>query len=146
LPDHSRGEPASGARLGPVAPAISVINIRKLAALDLAFLGTKFIIAEFALGVLGPATLGLFTLLRSHSAGGTLFGLYLVSLGVNYVPLLLHAISIVRDGTAQAEIADDIDDRKQLFAKYRRGSLLLLLPLAVPIVAFAQWHRSHAAE
>jgi hypothetical protein len=60
------------------------------------------------------------------------------------VTLLLHAISIVRDGTAKAEIAYDIGDRKQLFARYRRGSLLLLLPLVVPIVALAQWHRTAA--
>jgi len=121
-----------------------VISIRKLAAVDLAFLGSRFVLAEFALGVVGSGALGLFTLFRSHSAGTTLFGLYLVSVGINYVPLLLHAISVVRHGTATAEIADEIDDRKQLFGKYRRGSLILLLLFVVPIVALAQWRRSRA--
>ena len=33
------------------------------------------------------------------------------------------------------EIADELGDRKQLFRKYRRQSLLLLVPFAAPIIA-----------
>jgi hypothetical protein len=119
-----------------------MIDVRRLAAVDLAYLGPKFILAEFTLGVLGPAALGIWTLLRSQGIGGTLFGAYLVSVGINYVPLLLHAVDIARRGTARAEIADEAGDRKALFRKYRRQSLLLLVPLAVPVIALAQEWRT----
>ena len=44
-----------------------LINIRKLAALDIAFLGPKLILAEFGVGVFLSAAIGLATLKRSHS-------------------------------------------------------------------------------
>jgi hypothetical protein len=118
-----------------------MIEIRRLAALDLTFLGPKIILPEFALGVLGPPALGVLTLLKSRSTPWMLFGAYLVALGANYVPLLLHAISITRRGTAREEIADEGGDQAWLFRRYRRQSLLLLLPLVVPIVALVQERR-----
>jgi uncharacterized protein len=66
---------------------------------------------------------------------------------VNYVPLLLHAISLVRNNSARDEIADELSEKRRMFRKYRRQSLLLLVPLAVPSVALAQWfHRSLPPE
>ena len=117
-------------------------TVRKLAAIDLHFLGTKLILAEFALGVIGPIFFGIWTLrvgnLRSHSWQTTAFGAYLFLLGINYLPLLLHAVGLVRDGSASAEIADDLEDKRTAFQKYRRYSLLLLLPLVVPVVALIE--------
>jgi len=46
----------------------SVINISNLAALDIAFLGPKLILAEYSVGVFLSAAIGLVTLKRSHSA------------------------------------------------------------------------------
>jgi len=60
-----------------------VLNPRKLAAIDLVFLGAKVIIAEFAGGVLLCLGLGAF-----------------VSLGINYIPLLIYAIAITRRRSA----------------------------------------------
>ena len=51
-----------------------VINVRKLAALDIAFLGPKLILAEFGVGVFLSAAIGLVTLKRSHSAWQMLLG------------------------------------------------------------------------
>jgi len=115
-----------------------VIDVRKLAAVDIVFLGPKLILTEFAVGVLGPFALGIFTLQRNHSMRGAAFGSYLLTVGVNYVPLLLHAISLVRHNGAQREIADELGDRRRAFRKYRRQSLLLLVPLVVPVVALVQ--------
>jgi hypothetical protein len=119
-----------------------VINIRKLAAVDVAFLGPRVILAEFSIGVFGSLSLGVLTLVRTHSLGGTIIGAYLVCLGINYIPLLLHAISLVRHGTASREIADEIPKRREMFQKYRRQSLLLLLPLVAPIAAILQQRSS----
>ena len=115
-----------------------MIEVRKLAAIDLLFLGSKVILAEFGLGVIGPPALGLLTLVRSHSPWQTVFGVYLLSLGVNYVPLLLYSIAMVRRGSAADEMAGELADRDRAFRKYRRLSLLLLVPLVMPILAILQ--------
>ena len=118
--------------------------MRRLAAVDVAFLGPKLIIAEFGLGVCGSIALGVLTLARAQSGPGLLLGLYLLSVGVNYVPLLVYAIEFARHGSAQAAIADEADDRRRLFRKYRRQSLILLLPLAAPVAVLLHRWRSGA--
>jgi len=116
-----------------------MFNPRKLAALDLAFLGPWVILPEFILGVVGPISLGIWTMARIRSTGGFLFGVYLCLIGVNYIPLLWHAISLARQGTAHDEIRGEGEDKRKMFRKYRRQSLLLLLPLIVPAVALWQF-------
>lgn len=117
----------------------AVINVRRLAAVDIAFLGPRFIVSEFVIGVFGSLGLGVFTLARTHSWGGTVFGAYLLSLGVNYVPLLIHAIDLARLGPARQQMADEVAQKQVVFRKYRRQSLLLLVPLVVPMLAVVQW-------
>jgi len=114
------------------------MNIRKLAALDLSFLGPRLILTEFSVGVLGCLALGSLTLVQTQSLGGRLAGIYLLGLGFNYVPLLFHAISIIRSGAASEEIAEELIDQRNTFRKYRTQSLLLLLPFVVPILAILQ--------
>ena len=120
-----------------------MIDFRKLAAVDIVFLGSRFILVEFSIGVFGSLALGVFTIIRSHSAGGIAFGSYLLAVGINYVPLLLYAIRLVRLSSASAEIAEEPAEKRSLFRKYRRQSLLLLVPLAVPILALTrEFHRN----
>jgi len=119
-----------------------MLDIRKLAAIDLEFLGPKVIVTEFGLGVASSLALGILTLRagihRFHSARMIVLGFYLLSLGINYIPLLLHAIDMSRHGTAGQEIADELEDKRAAFRKYRRQSLLLLLPLVVAVAAIVQ--------
>jgi len=112
-----------------------VLNPRKLAAIDIAFLGPKFVIAEFAGGVVLCFALGVFVLLRSHSSLQFTLGLYLVSLGINYVPLLAYAVAITRKKSARSELGDELKDERQAMSKYRQQSMLLLVPLLVPILS-----------
>ena len=125
-----------------------VINVRKLAAIDLYFLGPYVIVTEFALGVAGPMVLGVFTLrMASRQAwplGLTSFGGYLLLLGVNYIPMLLHAIGLLRFRIAFSEISDDLSDRRVAIRKYRRQSLYLLVPFLVPLLAILQQRESRA--
>ena len=124
-----------------------VIDFRKLAAVDIAFLGSRLILAEFSIGVFGSLALGFLTLLRSHSVRGIALGSYLLFIGINYVPLLVYAIRIVRLGSARDEIAEERADKREMFRKYRRQSLLLLVPLAVPILAMGrELHRNTPKE
>ena len=118
-----------------------MVDFRKLAAVDIAVLGSRLILAEFSIGVVGSFALGFLSLFRSHSVGGMALGSYLLCVGINYVPLLLYAIRLVRLNSARYEIAKETEDKRRMFRKYRRQSLLLLVPLAVPILAAA--HELH---
>jgi hypothetical protein len=112
-----------------------MINPRKLAAIDLVFLGPALVIAEFAAGVLLSIALGGFILLRAGSLWQVVLALYFISLGINYVPMLLYAIDMARHRSAFAEIGDELIDKREAMAKYRRQSLFLLIPLVVAVVA-----------
>jgi len=102
------------------------VNVRKLAAIELYFLGPRLILAEFAIGLSGSLPLGLLSAWRGarrfHSTWIVLFGIYLIFTGINYIPLLLHAIDITCKGNAEREIADELEDKKRTFRQYRRQS------------------------
>ena len=112
-----------------------VINIRKLAAIDILFLGSQFILAEFAAGVLLSTALGIFVLVRGHSFWQAVLGVYLVCLGINYVPMFAYAVDITRKQSAREEMAQELTDNRKAMSKYRCQSLLLLVPLLVPMLA-----------
>jgi hypothetical protein len=122
----------------------AVIKIRKLAALDIAFHGPKLILIEFTLGVFGCVALGLFAIYfglfhgLNHSLFAVILGCYLLCIALNYVPLLLYTISIVRHKSAHLEVAYELEHRDKYAGKYLGQSTLLLIPLAVPALAFYQ--------
>lgn len=105
------------------------------------FLGPKFIVAEYAVGVLFSAALGVFVLFRGHSFWQDALGVYLISLGINYVPLLVYAVAIRSQERARAEMADELAESRRAMSKYRRQSVLLLVPLLVPVLVVAQERR-----
>jgi hypothetical protein len=122
----------------------AVINIRKLAALDIAFHGPKFILIEFALGVFGCAALGLFSLYfgffhePNYSLFAIIMGCFLLWVALNYVPLLIYAISIVRHNSALQEVAFELAHKDKYAGKYMFQSLTLLIPLAIPALTISQ--------
>jgi|SRR5580700_573635 hypothetical protein len=119
-----------------------MINVRKLSAIDLHFLGPKIILAEFGLGVPIMLALGIlslrFGLLRTHAAWQIVLGVYLLLLAINYIPMLWHAIDLARRGSAADELGDELSDKGAAMRKYRRQSLWLLVPLAVPVAWIVQ--------
>ena len=121
----------------------SIINIRKLAALDIVFHGTRFILAEFAAGVVLCGGFGVFSLFAfSYKSDHPLFmlilGLALLWVALNYVPLLLYAIDITRHKSARQEVAFELEHKKRYALKYTIQSALLLFPLVVPVLAIWQ--------
>lgn len=116
-----------------------MLNARKLVAIDLVFLGSKAIITEFSAGVFLSPALGIFVLVREHgSVAQTVLGLYLISLGVNYIPILVYAIAITRARSVRAELGGELDNKRVTMAKYRRQSLWLLVPSVVPLTVLSQ--------
>ncbi len=121
----------------------AIINIRKLAALDIVFHGPKLILAEFGFGVVFSAALGAYVaFVGFFMAQGTLWqallGCYLLCIALNYVPLFIYAIGLARRGNAREAVAFELDHKEHYTRKYTVQSLLLVLPLVVPVLALYQ--------
>ena len=140
-PATSKVEPNWGYVIGAM-----LLDIRKLAAIDIVLLGSKLIIGEFAAGVLLSTALGIFVLLRGHSFWQVVLGVYLICLGINYVPMFVYAVAITKKHSAWEEMADELTDKNKAMAKYRRQSLLLLVPLLVPLLALTTQRQNPQAN
>ena len=111
----------------------NIINVRKLAALDIAFLGPKFILAEFALGVFMCAIFGVFSIYvglfkgPDHSLFMIILGCCLLWIALNYIPLFLYAINTVRYKSARQEVSYEIAHKDKYMGKYRLQSAILIL-------------------
>ncbi len=119
------------------------INVRKLAALDMVFHGVRLILAEFMLSVLIGAAVGLFSLsdfLRSvsHPAFSAILGVAALGIALNYLPLVFYAMSIMRQHSAQREVAFELEHRDTAARKYTSQSLLLFVPFFVFALAVDQ--------
>jgi hypothetical protein len=129
----------------------TIINIRKLVALDIVFHGPKFILVEMSLGVFGSAALGFAIAAPGFFAGHfslnqILVSSYVLFIALNYVPLFLYTISIVRRRSAQEEVAFELAHKEHYARKYTGQSFLVLLPLVVPILAIWQeWQKQAQA-
>lgn len=127
-----------------------IINVRKLAALDIVFHGPRFILIEFGGGVLLCLALGLWltyiALPLSQDTGPLrlVTGLYILTLATNYTPLLIYAILIERRKSAQQEVAAELAERDRYTRMYGVQQALLLVPLAIPVLALVQEARARS--
>jgi hypothetical protein len=122
------------------------INVRKLAALDIVVHGSRLILAEFAFGMVVCAALGLWSFFSPiHSPFMIIVGCFFLWVALNYVPLLLYAISIVRRKSAQQEVAFELAHKDTYARKYTlQTTMLLLVPLVLPLLAVYQEVRYRA--
>ena len=128
-----------------------MIHVRKLAAIDLYFLGPKIILLEFGMGVPVMFVLGILSvrvgLLRTHALWQIVLGVYLLLLGINYIPMLWCAIDIARRGSAAIELGDELRDKDTAMRTYRKQSFWLLVPLVVPVAWLTQrWRETDGAD
>ena len=116
-----------------------MINIRKLVAVDMVWLGTRVIVAEYALGIVLPLILGLLSiragLYESAPSGWeTASGSWLLSIAANYIPLFLYAVLIARGGTVKKEGQPELAHAK----RYGVQQAIILVPFLVVILALLQ--------
>jgi hypothetical protein len=95
----------------------------------------QIIRAEFWIGAVGCTALGAF-LLSSGGGWGLVLGVWLIGAGINYLPLALHAQSLLRPGALETEL-DSVDLRRELRQAGVR-QLWIAVPFAVAIAALAQ--------
>ena len=117
------------------------MNVRRLAAIDMhGLVGSTFrrrlILWEFILGAVLSLVLGVFVFLTADSLFWTVFGLWLIGIGFNYVPLAIYAIGFTRAGALQRELAGvDIPDELR---RYTGLQVWVMLPLALVYLAIRQ--------
>lgn len=126
------------------------INIRKLAALDIVFHGARLILAEFIVTVVLGAVFGVLSFFDffhnpDHPLINVMMGFILSWIAINYVPLLVYTIGIIKNKSAEREVAYELEHKNFYARKYTLQSLLLVLPLVVPVLAISQelQQRSH---
>jgi hypothetical protein len=115
-----------------------MISIRKLAAVDMLIHGKRFIIGEFAIGVLLALVLGLITL-RSYLTGSLQFlwailGIWLIGIAANYIPLFIYSVMIAKGGTVQEEGQPELAHIK----RYSVQQLILFIPFLVTVLTLVQ--------
>jgi hypothetical protein len=122
------------------------INIRKLAALDIVYRGQRTIMLEFGFGVFFLFILGIvFLLFAQHRTSfTTVVGVYLLFLGLNYIPLLTYSLSISMKKSAQQEVAFELAHQDVYRKKYGIQQILILVPLAIITLVVVQESRKAA--
>jgi hypothetical protein len=115
-----------------------MLDVRRLAALDMhglagSRLRRNIIRAEFVLGAVVGAGLGIWVAVAATSVGAKLFGAWIVGTGVNYAALAWQAALLSRPGALEAELAG-VDLARDL----RRYSVLqfwIVVPVLLAVLA-----------
>lgn len=119
-----------------------VIEIRKLAAADMAWAGPRKIFAEYVLGVVLPLFLGILSLRAGFADAAQpnfalALGAWLIGIGANYVPLALHAYDLLRRGGIEGEGRPELAHAR----RYGVQQVMLIVPFLVLAIAITQWRR-----
>ncbi|MCG5440767.1 hypothetical protein [Micromonospora foliorum] len=112
------------------------VNVRRLAAVDMyGSRGTtrrrRIILAEFLVGVVVMVTWGVWLLSSSSGLGSRAFGLWLTGAGLNYAPLSMYALMLMRPGALDAELAG-VDTNREL-RRYTVLQLWVFVPLSLVV-------------
>jgi hypothetical protein len=117
------------------------MNVRRFAAIDMHGLADstsrrRLILSKFILGATLSIVLGAFVFLTADSLFWTVFGLWLIGIGFNYVPLAVYAIGFTPTGALQRELAGvDIPTELQRYAGLQTW---VFLPLVLVYLAIRQ--------
>lgn len=116
-----------------------MINIRKLVAVDMTLHGPRFIIAEFAIGIVLPLVLGCISIRagllgRVQIAREIILGFWSIGVAVNYIPFLIYAILMATSGTVKEEGQPELAQVK----RYSVQQVIICIPFFVAVLAILQ--------
>ncbi|HEY7174461.1 MAG TPA: hypothetical protein VH442_06055 [Micromonosporaceae bacterium] len=113
------------------------MNVRGLAAIDM--YGTRgsirrrrVILVEFVTGCAAGLAVGIWSLVATGSAVGSVIGLLIVGVGLNYAPLSWYAIRFSRPGALDAEIV--AVDVPTMLRRYAVWQLWVFVPLSLVVL------------
>jgi hypothetical protein len=114
------------------------MDVRRLAAVDMwGGAGRRWrrrvILAEFAVGLFGLITIAVLIGRQGQEALTYAAAAWFLGVGLNYLPLLVHAISLSRPGRLEDEL-DGVDILAEL-RSYTVRQAWVLVPLALVIMA-----------
>lgn len=112
-----------------------LIEVRKLVALDITLHGSLFIMIEFGVSTSIIVAFGLWLMFATNVF---ILGLYVFLTGLNYLPLLIYAVVIVRAGTAKNEVEYGLTHCEHYNRKYSIQQFLIFVPLLVLLLATIQ--------
>ncbi|MBO0683006.1 MAG: hypothetical protein J2P45_07615 [Candidatus Dormibacteraeota bacterium] len=143
-------ESAAGSNPPGPSPALpgGVIDVRRLAIVDIAAHGSTLILAEFVGAFILLTVLGALSLAAGlgHRAGPVAWmvavGGAFVGMGLNYLPLLVHGVPAARGRSAPALAAPELAEPGRYAWTYLwQSAVFLLLPLAMLTLALVQLSR-----
>lgn len=116
-------------------------DVRRVAAVDMygaagTRLRRRIILAEFLLGVVVCGGVGGWVVATASTGGWRGFGIWLIGVGLNYLPLAGYAISFSRAGRLEAELAG-VDVHGEL-RYYTVAQLWLFVPGLLLVLAVRQ--------
>lgn len=126
------------------------LDAGRLVELDMAFLGPRVVTAEFAVGVGGPVALGSLSMVQVWRGGfhgvtwSLAFGLELIAIGLNYVPLFLHALQLGKDVEGIGALKRTMRGNPREARSYSYRQAWILVPGAV--FAFELWQSRNAGR
>jgi hypothetical protein len=118
------------------------VDVRRLAAVDMygvrgTMLRRRVILAEFVVGAVSGTVLGAVVAASASSVGWLVFGVWVAGIGLNYVPLALHALSLSPRGRLDDQLSG-VDVRRDL-RRYTREQFWLAVPLLFVVFAASQF-------
>jgi hypothetical protein len=133
--------PGRGPGRRKVVVGVPRLEMRRLAAVDMhgargTVLRRRVIVAEFVLGAVAGTAGGVYVAASASSLGWRLFGIWIAGACLNYVPLALHSLSLLRDGALGAELRD-ADVRAEL-RHYTAAQVWVAVPLLFDVLAVRQ--------
>ncbi len=114
------------------------LDVRRLAAIDMhgttgSLRRRRVIRAEFVAGAVLCVGLGVLSLATARAILVTLFGIWLIGVGLNYATLAAHAVALSRRGALQEEL-NDVDVAGEL-SYCIRAQFWIAVPLAVVLLS-----------
>ena len=121
------------------------LDVRRLAAVDMwGSAGVRWrrwvILIEFLLGVVGGGALGIGLIVARDGFLGRLLGAWLIGVALNYVPLAVHALALIRPNALEAELTG-VDVYQEL-RHYTTAQFWVVVPVLLVILGARQWVRA----
>ena len=116
------------------------VDVRRLAAIDM--FGSrgsprraKAILIEFVTGAAVITVFGVWLATRASGAIGWLLAVWIIGIGINYVPVAVHAVGLSRAGRLSAELSG-VDTFREL-RRYGVLQLWILVPFSLVVFSLA---------